>query len=95
MSQGPRLPLQKTVIQPAPLAGLGTPTDFDLRVASQPIALLQAADGKIWFAAYTLGAWAGSTGTPATLPIFRWEQAHDPMHWPKRRIAALWRWIAP
>lgn len=53
------------VAQPSPatiqrmtpsLPGLGQPIDFDLRVAAQPVALLPASDGAIWFAAYTLGS---------------------------------------
>ncbi|MFY8113542.1 MAG: hypothetical protein ACOVOC_04960 [Rhabdaerophilum sp.] len=49
-------PEPQRVAQPASLPGLGAPVDFELRVASQPLALIQASDGTIWFAAYTLGA---------------------------------------
>ncbi|MCZ8186392.1 MAG: hypothetical protein O9308_08430 [Beijerinckiaceae bacterium] len=55
LSQGAK-PQVLRVAQPATLPGLGAPVDFDLRVASQPLALIQASDGTIWFAAYTLGA---------------------------------------
>ena len=42
-------PEPQRVAQPASLPGLGAPVDFELRVASQPLALIQASDGTIWF----------------------------------------------
>lgn len=47
---------QRLAGQPAALPGLGTPVEIELRVAAQPVGLIQGADGALWFAAYTLGA---------------------------------------
>lgn len=55
LSQGTKPEILR-IAQPPKLTGLGAPVDFELRVASQPLALIQASDGTIWFAAYTLGA---------------------------------------
>lgn len=91
-AQGPRLPLQKTASQTAPLAGLGVPVDFDLRVASQPIALLQATDGKIWFAAYTLGALGRidrSTGEITYFPLGTGARPHALAEAPDRSVIAI------